>query len=120
MIRRPPRSTLFPYTTLFRSRADGFAIRAAGVIASRLGGNQTCVAAVAHHPENATAGQRTEQGHSLICEPMPLHARDRLPRPNPPNSAKSHPRGQISRAGLSKVAECDKPACMPHPNLLPI
>src|SRR2546430_11246374 len=25
MIRRPPRSTLFPYTTLFRSRADGLA-----------------------------------------------------------------------------------------------
>src|SRR2546429_1142388 len=24
MIRRPPRSTLFPYTTLFRSRADNF------------------------------------------------------------------------------------------------
>src|SRR2546427_11470718 len=24
MIRRPPRSTLFPYTTLFRSEADGF------------------------------------------------------------------------------------------------
>src|SRR5258705_8665185 len=24
MIRRPPRSTLFPYTTLFRSRAAGF------------------------------------------------------------------------------------------------
>src|SRR3712207_7164343 len=23
MIRRPPRSTLFPYTTLFRSRGDG-------------------------------------------------------------------------------------------------
>src|SRR5438067_6385459 len=23
MIRRPPRSTLFPYTTLFRSRAEG-------------------------------------------------------------------------------------------------
>src|SRR2546425_6556712 len=25
MIRRPPRSTLFPYTTLFRSRRDGAA-----------------------------------------------------------------------------------------------
>src|SRR3712207_7971205 len=25
MIRRPPRSTLFPYTTLFRSRADALA-----------------------------------------------------------------------------------------------
>src|SRR5256884_5934154 len=27
MIRRPPRSTLFPYTTLFRSRRDGGAAR---------------------------------------------------------------------------------------------
>src|SRR3989442_4291815 len=27
MIRRPPRSTLFPYTTLFRSRSRGFANR---------------------------------------------------------------------------------------------
>src|SRR2546425_9178205 len=26
MIRRPPRSTLFPYTTLFRSRADELAL----------------------------------------------------------------------------------------------
>src|SRR2546422_7509809 len=29
MIRRPPRSTLFPYTTLFRSRGDRGARRAA-------------------------------------------------------------------------------------------
>src|SRR5256885_16510904 len=28
MIRRPPRSTLFPYTTLFRSRAPDPAVRA--------------------------------------------------------------------------------------------
>src|SRR3712207_7769936 len=28
MIRRPPRSTLFPYTTLFRSRAGGLQRRA--------------------------------------------------------------------------------------------
>src|SRR3989442_10124717 len=27
MIRRPPRSTLFPYTTLFRSPRDGDAVR---------------------------------------------------------------------------------------------
>src|SRR5688572_32486899 len=27
MIRRPPRSTLFPYTTLFRSRVDHFECR---------------------------------------------------------------------------------------------
>src|SRR2546422_7723321 len=30
MIRRPPRSTLFPYTTLFRSRRSVLARRAAG------------------------------------------------------------------------------------------
>src|SRR3712207_8844509 len=38
MIRRPPRSTLFPYTTLFRSIRDGVAIeadRAARVIIAR-------------------------------------------------------------------------------------
>src|SRR5256885_13080770 len=27
MIRRPPRSTLFPYTTLFRSLSQGFCLR---------------------------------------------------------------------------------------------
>src|SRR3712207_8485899 len=30
MIRRPPRSTLFPYTTLFRSRVDGVHAREEG------------------------------------------------------------------------------------------
>src|SRR3712207_6944734 len=30
MIRRPPRSTLFPYTTLFRSPWHGFPTRASG------------------------------------------------------------------------------------------
>src|SRR3712207_8889768 len=36
MIRRPPRSTLFPYTTLFRSR-DVLAVRAAAALAAALG-----------------------------------------------------------------------------------
>src|SRR5258708_13521433 len=27
MIRRPPRSTLFPYTTLFRSQADAYTVQ---------------------------------------------------------------------------------------------
>src|SRR3712207_9476629 len=33
MIRRPPRSTLFPYTTLFRSRRDGGHAGARGPLA---------------------------------------------------------------------------------------
>src|SRR3712207_8437209 len=36
MIRRPPRSTLFPYTTLFRSGSDNFA--------TRLAASDACVA----------------------------------------------------------------------------
>src|SRR5947209_15803607 len=31
MIRRPPRSTLFPYTTLFRSHIDGFRFDLMGI-----------------------------------------------------------------------------------------
>src|SRR2546427_7050638 len=31
MIRRPPRSTLFPYTTLFRSRSGGVEVAVIGV-----------------------------------------------------------------------------------------
>src|SRR5260370_23815405 len=38
MIRRPPRSTLFPYTTLFRSDSGGTGERAAGGGLSRRSG----------------------------------------------------------------------------------
>src|SRR2546427_7725556 len=38
MIRRPPRSTLFPYTTLFRSRAAARAARTGVALVSRAGG----------------------------------------------------------------------------------
>src|SRR2546421_8026262 len=36
MIRRPPRSTLFPYTTLFRSRASGARSAVAGIGGPRM------------------------------------------------------------------------------------
>src|SRR2546428_5654988 len=36
MIRRPPRSTLFPYTTLFRSRDSGYAHEFMRDVAKRL------------------------------------------------------------------------------------
>src|SRR2546427_8444143 len=35
MIRRPPRSTLFPYTTLFRSRLEGLPIKVCQFLGSR-------------------------------------------------------------------------------------
>src|SRR2546423_6561352 len=44
MIRRPPRSTLFPYTTLFRS-AVFFALHSSGL--ARRGGERVAVSALA-------------------------------------------------------------------------
>src|SRR2546422_7090980 len=44
MIRRPPRSTLFPYTTLFRSYAE----RLARGLEVKLGGRAVTLAPVAH------------------------------------------------------------------------
>src|SRR5438132_9139758 len=41
MIRRPPRSTLFPYTTLFRSRPVSRYLRALPVVSRRLGSRRT-------------------------------------------------------------------------------
>src|SRR5690349_23092329 len=41
MIRRPPRSTLFPYTTLFRSDAAGVGIQSSAP-PSKLGGGKKC------------------------------------------------------------------------------
>src|SRR2546422_6933767 len=42
MIRRPPRSTLFPYTTLFRSRARGrVRMRQDNHVEARAGGRRT-------------------------------------------------------------------------------
>src|SRR5438034_6257553 len=41
LIRRPPRSTLFPYTTLFRSGADGSGTVASGTIEKVTGAANT-------------------------------------------------------------------------------
>src|SRR3712207_8202522 len=57
MIRRPPRSTLFPYTTLFRSR-DASGNFSAGTITAALNGN----ASTATTATNATNFSGTLSG----------------------------------------------------------
>src|SRR2546430_8841619 len=42
MIRRPPRSTLFPYTTLFRSLAETLVPRRIGIITASFPYRQQC------------------------------------------------------------------------------
>src|SRR2546425_3377177 len=69
MIRRPPRSTLFPYTTLFRSHrgAAGGASACATRAAPR--GSRICRAARFSdraHPAGAGAGARSEEHTSEL------------------------------------------------------
>src|SRR2546430_12078231 len=61
MIRRPPRSTLFPYTTLFRSRADR--------IERNISGEQTMdVVRTILRPEQTKAPEATPRGSSLKAD----------------------------------------------------
>src|SRR5256885_10736111 len=50
MIRRPPRSTLFPYTTLFRSVHD--LVEAAALVLGHGGTHQRCVLGLLHRLED--------------------------------------------------------------------
>src|SRR6266852_5402635 len=70
MIRRPPRSTLFPYTTLFRSaprlvEAD----RALDRARARRVGAEPRLAALAGEPEQARARVRREVCFEVVEEP---------------------------------------------------
>src|SRR2546426_3553208 len=61
MIRRPPRSTLFPYTTLFRSQA-GRRARRAGRQGGRHGADRRDAAAV---EDQAVAGGRNRRAREV-------------------------------------------------------
>src|SRR2546426_6725754 len=74
MIRRPPRSTLFPYTTLFRSRSPrrvssrGPSVHGQVVVL----GDRVREQPVAHHPRT---GQRSEEHTSELQSPCNLVCR---------------------------------------------
>src|SRR3712207_7318107 len=58
MIRRPPRSTLFPYTTLFRSDVDGELRKLRGYV-TELGRKENCrVGSAGTHPFSLFERQR--------------------------------------------------------------
>src|SRR3989475_9558172 len=57
MIRRPPRSTLFPYTTLFRSRRGGGAGSEHGILA-------TCAQRQATDHEERSRGNHRSEEHT--------------------------------------------------------
>src|SRR2546425_9143848 len=84
MIRRPPRSTLFPYTTLFRSR-DGGQLR--GERCREGGGAKGRKREVAHHvfPPQETprvcGGRRSDRSRSIRLWESPVRRVKRRERP---------------------------------------
>src|SRR5256885_9555662 len=88
MIRRPPRSTLFPYTTLFRSNAAAHALttlrnlsshsraRRTTRSASRLGYSSTSCSVASRLPPTSTCARtRSEEHTSELQSPCNLVCR---------------------------------------------
>src|SRR5437879_7369025 len=80
MIRRPPRSTLFPYTTLFRSTVENGAMRMVpGSHAAQVAHRDTCAA-------------RSEEHTSELQSPMYLVCRLLLEKKKKQNKQKAKDR----------------------------
>src|SRR5256885_10981190 len=75
MIRRPPRSTLFPYTTLFRSLVEGirFRVQTREVIATGGAGHESGVLAL--EVGQPALGGRSEEHTSELQSPCNLVCR---------------------------------------------
>src|SRR5258708_15027346 len=84
MIRRPPRSTLFPYTTLFRSPAPR--LRAATDRTLR----------AAHPPSPRACLARSEEHTSELQSPDHLVCRLLLEKKNPKRNIQRHEAGYIT------------------------
>src|SRR5260221_11452519 len=99
MIRRPPRSTLFPYTTLFRSRLDDFGLqlpRQAGdldrdIVDRRVSGvGRELVQPAAH------GDQLADQVHQAV-EPPEVHSNMAALRLPPGRPGRAGPTGGTPR-----------------------
>src|SRR3712207_9307370 len=66
MIRRPPRSTLFPYTTLFRSKARTMRISVEGALPFGVSAKDVILAIIAKIGANGAAGHVIEYAGSTI------------------------------------------------------
>src|SRR3989449_8549823 len=81
MIRRPPRSTLFPYTTLFRSRTQARAERRESFAASRdleaVALERQRAHALAGRGKEGIADRRGDRGLARLADPAPEAARRR-------------------------------------------
>src|SRR3989441_10282349 len=118
MIRRPPRSTLFPYTTLFRSSRDGLAGPAAGVRGRFLAAGDDVRGGAAgpalYAPYPARAGVAGDGGVGRASRPRGGGRRrlSQSPTRTPPRSERG-PRSGVSDATSSPSSA----SCFPFPFL---
>src|SRR3712207_7356969 len=102
MIRRPPRSTLFPYTTLFRSR------HARQGRAGEHGGDGGGDA----QPADASAGELPDDVHAVapVARELPVRIasprRERLSRRSRPGEDRKSTRLNSSHANISYAVFC--------------
>src|SRR5260370_16428412 len=102
MIRRPPRSTLFPYTTLFRS-AGGFAMGAR----AHAGAQHLQIAAERRH-HGAAGGRRRSEEHTselqshlnLVCRLL-LEKKKKNKNENNMHETQPHPTARRSTLRLT-------------------
>src|SRR2546426_8109484 len=87
MIRRPPRSTLFPYTTLFRSVADEVGVEHARPADAALQERESQIWEAPGHPAQE---QRSEEHTSELQSPCNLVCRLLLEKKKKETSALQH------------------------------
>src|SRR3712207_7858135 len=101
MIRRPPRSTLFPYTTLFRSRLES---HRASSTKSPLGqGLTTSLRGASEDAKPRAAGSRSEEHTSELQSRQYLVCRLLLEKKKPKYSNERHCRHESSDCMLVHV-----------------
>src|SRR5256885_11842170 len=85
MIRRPPRSTLFPYTTLFRSATDTRAARATSLMVTmgRGGCNRLHTRALVKADRSEEHTSELQSPCNLVCRLLLEKKKKRLSYPTP-------------------------------------
>src|SRR5260370_17243901 len=101
MIRRPPRSPLFPYPTLFRSLPDGVA---------------DCDTPVRHHLESNSCSVKLQKLQLPVSSVRSVHLRSRSRMPNPRRPASLQTRASIRRGNTAQTTTPrTAPSCLPSP-----
>src|SRR2546421_4536225 len=98
MIRRPPRSTLFPYTTLFRSRLESLAPAAAPRAPEALMPLIEAMAPAHHRSEEHTSELQSRS--DLVCRLL-LEKKKIKPTTIVPSSALRTPTQSLRRVQMS-------------------